>query len=86
MNSLAIERERERMVQRAASVIRSKVATWPGGITHREIAERSGLGRNFVTRFLNDRAPNPELYSLAALATALDCHFEINLHEGPSNE
>jgi transcriptional regulator with XRE-family HTH domain len=86
MNALAIERERERTVRRAVALIRSKVASWPGGISHREIAERSGLSKNFVTRFLNDRAPNPELYSLAALATALGCRFEINLGDYPEDD
>jgi DNA-binding phage protein len=86
MNSFAIERVREQMVERATSVIRSKVACWPGGISHREIAERSGLSKGFVTRFLNHQAPNPSLYSLAALATALGCRFEINLHEEPHTD
>jgi len=81
MNPLAIEQAKRQMAARAMAVIRSKVAAWPGGITHREIAERSGLSRGYVTLFLDGRKTNPELHSLVALATALDCHFELNLIE-----
>lgn len=80
-NVLAIQQAQRRMAARAMAVTRAKISTWPGGISHREIAERAGLSKGFVTRFLNGRVPNPTLYSLVALATALDCHFEFELLE-----
>lgn len=75
--NLAIDREQ--LHERAERLLKARIARWPGGISHREIAERSGLTKGYVTRFVNGNARNPTLLTLSKLATALDCRFQLQL-------
>jgi len=80
-----ISHKTDKAAARAMAIIRSKHACWPGGMTHRELAERSGLTKSYVTNFLNGKCRNPTLYTLVALATALDTRLELNLNEEPQS-
>lgn len=74
-----VEVQADVLAERAVRVICSAHACWPGGMSHRELAERSGLTKSYVTNFLNGKQRNPTLYTLAQLALALDARIELNL-------
>lgn len=58
--------------------IRRAHARWPGGMSRQELADRAGLSKAYVVRFLQGRQQNPTLGTVVALAAALGFRFRFS--------
>lgn len=66
------------LIDNARNEIAQVVNTWPGGITRRELGERSGVAKAHVVRYLQG-GRDIKLSTLAALAQGLGYRVRIKL-------
>ena len=55
-----------------------------GATTVRELAERSGLAQETIRKIERGAVPTPALFTVAALAQALDTRLDLLVHEAIS--